>query len=118
MGKIGRPRRFTPQQVAEALRYSAGIIAGAAKLLHADRGTIASMLDQHPELRAAQVAARETTLDLVESKIVAAAGRGEPWALRFYAERMGRHRGWGLAAAHISTERGITVVLAGDLANV
>lgn len=112
--RMGRPPRFKSQQIAEALKLSGGIIAGAAKILSCDRSLITDAMERDPSLKEAQTSARENDLDYCETKLRAAYGAGEGWAIRFFLERAGRHRGWGTAAAQINANGAFNVILKGD----
>jgi hypothetical protein len=48
----GRPERFAPAQVADALRESGGLIGQAGEVLGVDRRTVRRYLQRHPQLRA------------------------------------------------------------------
>lgn len=109
--RTGRPPKFTIAQVREALKLGGGIIAAAAKIMNADRGTVASMIEKHQELKDAQAAAREHDLDFCESALREAYGRREQWAVKFFLERQGRHRGWGTTFAQINASKDIKVYL-------
>jgi hypothetical protein len=91
---------FQVHQVAEALRRSAGVVSAAAQLLQQATGrgcqpqTVRTYLKRHPELAEEIQEAVEVNLDLAETKLLAAINNGNDWAVKFYLETKGKHRGY------------------------
>lgn len=92
--KVGRPERFTVEQVGKALLLSGGIINRTARRLKCDRRVLQNYLHRHPELQDCIDEAKDIWLDDSEDQLRAAAKRGEPWAVKFTLERLGADRGW------------------------
>jgi predicted transcriptional regulator len=91
--RTGR-ERYSLKQVAEALRRSGGIKAHAARMLHCSRQAIDGYIKRHPEVREVWIDARETMVDIAETKLHAAVERGEWRAVRFTLSTLGRDRGY------------------------
>ena len=89
------PERFSPEKVAEALRRAGGVKAHAARMLHCSRDMIDGYIKRHPEVREAWIDARETMVDMAETKLHAAVERGEWRAIRYTLSTLGRERGYG-----------------------
>lgn len=87
--------RFTPEQVAEALIESFGVMAVAARRLGVTRMTIWRYIRRYETCRKAREEGRERLKDLAESKLVEAIADREPWAIQFYLRTQGRDRGYG-----------------------
>ncbi|WP_394849685.1 hypothetical protein LZC95_19810 [Pendulispora brunnea] len=90
----GGPERFRVEQVAEALRMSAGIFTAAANKLGCAPNTIKNYVQRHPSLQAVCDEAQFKTLDLAESKLLAAIGEGNLTAVIFYLKCRGKARGY------------------------
>ena len=89
-----RRERYSLEQVAEALRRSGGIKAHAARMLHCSRQAIDGYIERHPEIREVWIDARETMVDIAETKLHAAVERGEWRAVHFTLSTLGRDRGY------------------------
>jgi len=97
---------YTVKQVADALRATGGIMTQAANLLKDATGLghlnksdmIRRYIDQYPELQAVVRSIESETLDLAESKLIAAMnaeGRKDHLrAVCFYLKHKGRGRGY------------------------
>ena len=103
--------RFKIEQVAEALRKSAGIQAGAARILGCTRQAVSLYVARYPQLARVVDDAVEFNLDLAETKLIDAVNQGEMTAIKFYLECKGKTRGYtrrteitGAAGAPISFE--------------
>ena len=92
--KPGRPRRFTVEQIADALRACYGNRSQTAKRLGASRSTINAYVEAAPELKAVVAEGRETILDLAEAAIVRAIKRGDWRPAAFTLRTLGRARGF------------------------
>ena len=86
--------RYGPGKVAEALRQAAGIKAEAARRLGCTRATVDAYIKRHPEVREAWIDARETMVDLAESKLYDAVERGEWPAVHYTLSTLGKDRGF------------------------
>lgn len=90
----GRPPRFKVEQIAAALRRTAGLASAAAELLHCPHSTVRNYMKRHPSLAAIADETAEAMLDLSESKLYAAINAGTDWAVKFYLETKGKNRGY------------------------
>lgn len=107
-----RPHRrpkFKVADVAAALQKSAGVLAGAAQILaqaygSCDRETVRIYLKRYPRLRQIADETVERTLDLAEHKLIAAIDNDHDWAIRFYLETKGKHRGYTKRWEHTGAE--------------
>jgi hypothetical protein len=88
-------KRYTAEQVAQAIRDSNGIKAVAARRLGCSRQTVVKYASDYAICREACITSRETVVDLAEGQFVAAIGRGEPWAVSMALKTLGRDRGYG-----------------------
>ena len=86
--------RYSPGKVAEALRQAAGIKAEAARRLGCTRATVDAYIKRHPEVREAWIDARETMVDLAQSKLHEAVERGEWPAVQYTLSTLGKDRGF------------------------
>lgn len=88
--------RFTPHQIACALRASKGGIAATARVLKCTRQTVVRYLDVYPELRETAQEELELALDLAEHSLFVDAANGDPKARQFLLLTRGRSRGYVL----------------------
>ncbi len=87
-------QRYSPVKVAEALRQAAGIKCHAAELLHCTRSTVDAYIKRYPEVHEAWIDARETLVDLAQSKLQTAVERGEWPAVHYTLSTLGKDRGF------------------------
>jgi hypothetical protein len=96
----GGPQRFTLKEMEEALRRGAGLPVPAAGILTATLGrhctpqTVRNYLKRYPSLREAVAQQIENNLDTAEAKLLSAMNNGQDWAIKFYLETQGKHRGY------------------------
>jgi len=95
--------RYTPDQVAAALRAANGVHAIAAEQLGCHRTTILDYIRRYPKVRQACDEARAVVVDKAESKLIALVEREEWPAIRFTLVTLGRDRGYSLK--HTPTEK-------------
>ena len=91
---MANKRQYTAEQVSQALRDSAGIQAAAARRLGCDRNTSGNYIKRYATVRQALEEARDTTIDLAESKLIEKVQAGEWPAIAFTLKTVGRHRGY------------------------
>ena len=91
----GRTRRYTVEQLIQALTASAGKVTSAARRLGCDRQVLYRYMEKFPQIVEAVTEARELQIDATELKLFAAIKRHEPWAILFYLKTQGRSRGYG-----------------------
>ncbi len=89
-------RRYSPEQVIEALRLAAGIKAEAARKLGCTRATVDAYIKRYPQVREEWIETRETLVDDAQSKLYAAVERQEWRAIRFVLLTLGKDRGFTL----------------------
>jgi hypothetical protein len=94
-----RRPKFKVADVAAALKKSAGVLSGAAQILaqaygSCDRETVRNYLERYPRLRQVVDETIEHTLDLAEHKLISAIDKDHDWAIRFFLETKGKHRGY------------------------
>ena len=87
-------QRYSPGKVAEALRQASGIKSHAATLLHCTRATVDAYIKRYPEVHEAWIDARETLVDLAQSKLQAAVEREEWPAIQYTLSTLGKDRGF------------------------
>ena len=85
-------RKYTQEQVIEALEQSKGMIAPAARALGCSRDTIRTYLEEYTAVAQAKLDQREAVTDMAENALYAAILRGEAWAICFYLKCMARDR--------------------------
>ena len=86
--------RFRMAHVADALKKSAGIISGAAQILDCAPKTVRDYIARYPKLKEVLAETVEFNLDLCETKLLAAVSKEADWAVKFYLETKGKHRGY------------------------
>lgn len=91
---MGAKQKFTAAQVANAVTESKGILAQAARLLGCDRQTVVNYINRYPSVKVAFEEANETTIDFVESQLLAQIRAGNPTSTIFFLKTKARHRGY------------------------
>ena len=89
-----RKPRHTDAQVVAALQQSGGIMAHAARKLGLDRSTLHQRIHENQHLKDALDEAKETNLDVAETKLMQAINKGELAAVFFYLKTQGKRRGY------------------------
>ena len=119
---MSRREKFTPEQVAEALRETGGLYTRAAEHLKAVTGgtcshsTIQRYVDRHRRLHQVLKEIAEANLDAAEGKLLEKIKKGHLGAITFYLRTKGRRRGYpvapdpGTAANRAEGEAGRLVV--------
>ncbi len=87
-------RRITDAKIAAALKRNAGKVTLAAKSLHCSHAIIYRRMNNNPKLKAIQDFEVESLVDLAESKLKEAVGKGESWAICFALKCQGKKRGY------------------------
>lgn len=91
---MGKPLKFTAKQVADALKETRGMIYLAAEKLGCAPNTIYNYANRYESVRAQFQTQRGRIIDTAELKLVQALLNGEPWAVKFALETIGRERGY------------------------
>ena len=89
-----RQQRFTNDQVADALRTTAGLRSAAASLLECSPSTVKRYIDRSETLTRIEAEIVERNLDLAESGLLDAINKGNLTAIMFYLKTKGKHRGY------------------------
>ena len=101
-------RKYTQEQVIEALEQSKGLIAPAARALGCSRDTIRSYLDEYSAVAQAKLDQEEAVKDMAENALYAAILRGEAWAICFYLKCRAKDRGY-VERAELTAAQGAPV---------
>lgn len=91
---MARPRKFTNEQIAQALEKSGGLYKYAAKELGCDRRTISEYVERDAQLAEAAKGAKESMKDTAEWSLFRAIEAGEAWAVKFYLATQAKDRGY------------------------
>jgi histone acetyltransferase (RNA polymerase elongator complex component) len=97
LAKIEKPtpyRKFTVEEMIDALEHSRGLIAPAARYLGCKRDTVRSYIEQYPEVAKAKADMREAVTDTAESSLYRAIEDREAWAVCFYLKTQAKGRGY------------------------
>ena len=86
--------KFTQEEMAQALIEAGGVVLGAAIRLRCSTKTVHRYVAKYKKVAEARIEARDNTLDLAETQLIAAIGRGEAWAVCFFLKTQGKDRGW------------------------
>jgi hypothetical protein len=106
-----RRQLFSAAEVAQVAMDSHGLCTLMARKLGVSPRTIFVYARRYETVRVAIKEAREATADAVESQLIAAAMRGEPWAVTYYVKTQARDRGYGDTARvdlHVKAEAPVT----------
>lgn len=95
MGEPGRPQKFTPEEVANALRLKRGLIYPTSKALGCTPKTVRVYIKRYASVREVLEEQRERLIDSAELRLIdAVEGRAEPWAVAMVLKTLGRNRGY------------------------
>ena len=87
-------QRFTPQQVADALNETRGMVFLAAKKLGCSDVTIYNYAKRYKAVGDALRQQRGQFVDMAELKLWNAVNEGEAWAVQFALRTLGKERGY------------------------
>ena len=90
----GGKRRVTDEEIAVLLEKSGGFKSRVAKQVGLSVSAVCKRVQRSEMLQEACRNVEETVLDIAESGLIAAAQRGEAWAICFILKCKGRKRGW------------------------
>ncbi len=100
-------KKYTIDQVAEALRKGDGILSVAAEMLGCHRNTIYNYLKDHPELKDIVEECRETLVDEAEQILLKKIKEEEDIrCVMFVLRTLGRHRGYRSHRGYAAEESG------------
>lgn len=94
MKKLGRPYKYTDEQIKAALRETQGAPYLAADRLGCEPDTIYMRAKKNPDIWKLIHKLRGKMLDTAELQLLAAVQRGEPWAIQFALRTLGKDRGY------------------------
>ena len=101
----GRHAGFTQSQVAGALTAASGLVTSAAKRLGCNPKTLYRYIDRFPALKDVLREARESSIDLAESKLMEAIKAGNLTAIIFFLKTQGKSRGYTeRSEPHLTTD--------------
>ena len=92
--------KVTEEQLIDAIKKNAGIVADVVKSLHKEYGiditrdAIYKRKESNPAIAAAFDEAEDEMLDIAESKLIKAIKRGEMKPIMFYLRTKGKRRGY------------------------
>ena len=87
-------QKFTKKQVIEAVQESHGILLVAANRLGCARPTLDDYRKRYPEVEAALHAAKERTIDFVESKLLENIKAKKEASIFFFLKTQAKARGY------------------------
>jgi len=85
--------RYTPEDMAKALRVNHGNASATARSIGCERRTVLRYCEEHPEVQAAREEGIEIRIDHVEEKWEEAVDAGEAWAIQLGLRGQGAKRG-------------------------
>jgi hypothetical protein len=99
LAKVDSPKpstykKYTVEQVIDALAECKGMISPAARYLGCGRRTIQRYMKEYPEIAEAIEDANEEVNDIAELKLLDAIKRGEAWAICFRLKTKAKNRGY------------------------
>ena len=90
----GRHAEFTQAQVSRALDAAGGLVTSTAKHLGCAPKTVYRYIERFPALKDVLREARESSVDLAESKLIEAIKNGNLTAIIFFLKTQGKSRGY------------------------
>jgi Tfp pilus assembly protein PilX len=105
-GKPGRKPKYRPEQVAEAIRQSNGLLTVAAKRLGLSLSRVSRYTTRTKVCARAAESAIEGVKDLAEAKLYNAINNGESWAICFFLKCRAKDRGYIERVEHAGELRG------------
>lgn len=108
-----RAQRYTPEQVADALTRSKGLITVAARSLGCDPMTVRNYMKRYVSVQRAKDEARTGIVDLAEVRFFQAIDDGQPWAVSMALKTLGKDRGY-VERSEVEHDGTVKVVWAED----
>jgi hypothetical protein len=87
-------RRYSAQQVADAIREARGFVTVAAEKLGCHRATVQRYINDYATVKEAVEDSREKRHDYVENKLMSAINDGNVTAIIFYLKTQCKDRGY------------------------
>ena len=91
---MAKTKRYTNDQIADAIKAGAGIIAVAARKLGCDRKTVSNYINRSIKLQQLTMDVVEENLDRAETRLMQCIDDGQISAIIFYLKTKGKHRGY------------------------
>lgn len=91
---MAKKERYKPEQVAQALKETNGLVYLAAEKLNVNAATIYRYGERHEIVKDAIAHAKGKRLDTAEASLWKAILNGEAWAVCFYLKTQGKERGY------------------------
>src|ERR1043165_7762718 len=86
--------RYTPKEVAQAIRQTKGMLYLAAKRLGCSYQTVLNYCDRYKLVEEVRQAQRGEMVDLAEIKLYQSIQKGEAWGIAFCLKTLGKDRGF------------------------
>lgn len=87
-------RKYDTELILAAIEGSGGVTNAIAAKLGVHRWTVWNWLKDDEDLQRAVREEQERMLDTAESNLLKAVKKGDPWAIRYFLSRKGKHRGY------------------------
>jgi hypothetical protein len=94
-GIMARPRKYTDEAMIAALQETHGMVYHAAQIVGCDPDSIYNRAKTSEAVREAMEFERGLFVDMTVQKLFEAVNKGQPWAIRFALNALGRDRGFG-----------------------
>lgn len=98
VSRSGMSCTLTPQAIKvirSAIRKSKGLLTHASDKLGISYTSLKHKIDAYPEIAEVYIEQMERNLDNVERRLLGAAVRKFPWAIKYYLDNKGGERGYG-----------------------
>lgn len=93
-GEPGHPVKVKNEDIAVLLEKCGGFVSKVAKTTGMTVTAVQTRIRRSEMLQRKQREIRATVVDIAEASLIAAAQRGEPWAVQFILKCQGKDRGW------------------------
>lgn len=98
---VGPPEEdINPKQVIKALQIGAGFKHKAAEILKCQYATVVRYIYEYPEVQLAVALLEDQWADMVQYKLYEANQRGEPWSIQFILQTKFKHHGYVRRTEH------------------
>ncbi len=101
---MANTKKITVNKVIKALIKNNGYISFAAREIGCHRNTITNMMKSHPEIREIVDDKIELKLDIAEIQIENAIKSGDLSTAKWYLDRIGKKRGYGITTIQQDSE--------------
>ncbi len=112
---MGKPLKYTEDEVLSAIKGSAGIVSTIAKNLKCDWHTAKSYIDSYENCKKAYSDEEEKVLDLAESKLIEAINKGDSQMIKYLLATKGKKRGFTEKTdIDLNVDGGINIIYADE----